>query len=611
MARALAGIASGDDVDPQSDVATVGALPSVERAPTAEPSDNGSGGARRSRQKWIFVALGVFVVALVLAGIAFRLPPAPRPPGTAPPDAVPSQRLVVAMKTELGAGTVASESMEDLTYTLRDALVRALGSFEGLTSASTREVDAVSGPPSAVARTLGADEVLESTLHCRGPDCSLELRRVDGAHGRIVGHYRFDVPSAPLLDAARAVEIGVRREIYPRQKLRPGVSEIATTPEGFTTYVAIRRAFDQRPGIREAMVLREQLARLQERSPRFVEAAILEAQIAVFCYQETREPELLQLALERVARARTLAPANPQVLIQVAYVEIEGNRLEDAERTLDALEALAPGEVCIWDLRADLHAKRGETAAGLALAKMALERRESWERLYRHASLAKKLGEVELARESLARLLEQNPEHVFGLSLRAHLELVNGDPEKAVELYERLIRLASTPNRQTNLGVAHMLLGDYAAAAAAFESAVDAAPNNAAFLLNLADSRWLAGRRDESRDLYRRILPLKPSDASAQQLLWHAQALAHLGRDREAVAATREALGMAPESSGIAFEAALVFTLAGRPREALAHAARAVELGYERRWFDLPWFDELRAQPGFAAALGARNPRAS
>lgn len=615
VAERLAEIASGQSGDakrhddPLSDVTTLGASLSAV-SPSADVTSADDAAIHelipvvKSREKRLPGAPWIVAATLAVAGAAFVWRSTDWQSAA---DTVPRQRLVAVLKVDRSAETPAGENMDDLAYTVRHALVRALSSFETLMTSSAKEIDAVSGPPSAVARAVGAEEVLESILHCRDSECSLEVRRLDGLDSRIVGVHRFKVPPVPLLEATRAVEIGVRREIYPEEKLRPGVSEIETTPEDFTAFVAIRRAFDWRPGTRESKILRQQLEALQKRSPRFVEAAMLETKIAVHCYQETGEPALLERALERATWARTLAPENPQVLLELAHVEIQGGRLQDAEQILESLEKIAPGDIGPLDARAVLHDKRGETAAGLAFARMALERRPSWQRLHRHARLAMELGQIDLARQSLTQLLEQNPEHVDGLSMLAKLELVNGDPRQAAELYKKLNLLASTPGRQANLGLAYMLQGAFEAAGAAFEKADEMAPNNPEILLNLADSRWFEGRFEEARDLYRRILTRTPSEPDVDQLMWYAQALAHLGHGDEAVAAVRKALTMTPETQDIAFEAALVFTLADRPAPALAHAKRAMELGYDRRWFTLPWFDDLHAHPGFAA-VGARNP---
>lgn len=125
---------------------------------------------------------------------------------------------------------------------------------------------------------------------------------------------------------------------------------------------------------------------------------------------------------------------------------------------------------------------------------------------------------------------------------------------------------------------------------------------------------WLAFQQGEIAEAPRRrglgalpevLAPLdEHSEASAwQELSTRAQAVAHLDRRRGAVTAAQEALRLAPGSGQAAFEAALVNTLVGDRTAALVNAERAITLGFSPRFFELPWFDALRTEPGFTALI--------
>jgi tetratricopeptide (TPR) repeat protein len=70
-----------------------------------------------------------------------------------------------------------------------------------------------------------------------------------------------------------------------------------------------------------------------------------------------------------------------------------------------------------------------------------------------------------------------------------------------------------------------------------------------------------------------------------------AQALAHLGRTEEAVAAAQRALRLSPDNPQVHYESALVFALLGDDASALWNARRALAGGIDRRWFGFSWFD--------------------
>src|SRR5262249_32276042 len=126
-------------------------------------------------------------------------------------------------------------------------------------------------------------------------------------------------------------------------------------------------------------------------------------------------------------------------------------------------------------------------------------------------------------------------------------------------------------------------------------------------ILNLADVETLLGHRAEGELLYRRVLELVSHDPTPddwQILGAKAQAQAHLGRKTEAAATIQRAVVAAPDNPELAFDAALVYAVIGDTSSARANADRALDHGYNRRWFSLPWFDSLRQDPDFRRRLG-------
>ncbi len=588
-------------MDEPTEVCEVGALGTAPLTPPADtekavrvasPDSTSTFEVVKQRPTLLLAAL-LLVVAGVLAGLGAMMVRSREP--AAPPPASAVAVLATAIR-----GEDTGDDVELLAYTIRDSLTRALTAFEGLAPKATSEVDAVSGPPTLVAKAVGADDVLESALTCRGRDCFVDLRRVRGSDGNVERSHSLDVPAGELLTAARATGVGLR-QLYPEKSLRPGHGELEVSSEDYTGFVEIKRSFEERAETGEIVSLLDRLETLRRRSPRFAEAYRFEAGIAFFRYLRTQEEVLLARALELMREGEALAPGDPGFLVTRLYIETNSGRLDEAEQTLDALERLAPGDVRILDYRAQLLKERGLNSEALELATAALERRPSWRRFDYHASLALSLGEVGAARVSLEQLLKLHPDNALGKARLAELELINGDPRHAVELYSHLVARDPTAPRLSRLGLAYMLQGDYTASASAFERAITGTPDEPAYLLNLADVRWLQGRTEEAETLYRQVTELVAEQpVSAQSLIRLAQARAHLGAHREAVAAAQRALQLAPQDKWLAFEAALVYAVVGDHTGAVVNAERAIELGFKPRWFRLPWFDALRARPDFA-----------
>jgi protein O-GlcNAc transferase len=226
----------------------------------------------------------------------------------------------------------------------------------------------------------------------------------------------------------------------------------------------------------------------------------------------------------------------------------------------------------------------------------AARRRPGQANLLGLANLESRLGHMDAARRTLAALLARFPNDRNARSFLAQLELSSGSAETAARLYAELVRAEPTFTELTNLGVAQLLLGRYEPAAASFRQALGLLPQSPAAVLNLADAEWLRGQRTEATVLYEKVIDLAAHDPAPtywQTQTIRAQALAHLGRRDEAVAAVQQALRAAPDNPQVAYESALVYALVGETVSARVNAGRAQAAGYDRRWFSFPWFDGL------------------
>jgi len=559
----------------------------------------------RSRRLGRGFAVAVAVVALT-ALLAFLVSPFVSP--------APKPLFVAVMQPRLQTGP-ATEETAFLAFALRGAVERALVSFVEVFPKSGAEVDAAAGTPVQVARAVAAEEVIESGFGCRDRACTLELKRLRGTDGAATWSGRIDVPLDDPLTAARAVAV-LLRQAYGDKTLRGGVPEIHASPADYAAYVQVRRALMERNGETAAALL-EKLAALRRRSPEFVEPYLLAATLEVQSFLSAdRDPARLGSALALLAQARALAPGDPEVYVSQAYSLIQGGRLREAETTLERLAAQAPGDVRVLDLRALLAERQGRSAEAIALYRQAVDRRPSAARLYQFAALAWRQGEVKTARETLARLLALSPGDGPGRHLLAAIELMHGDPGRAATLYEELAAHQPAAGDLVNLGIARMLLGTadgIAGAAEAFERALVKSPDDYFTLLNLAQARWLQGRRPEAAALFRRVIELSARDPSGeewQRLTVRGQALAFLGQGSEAEIAVQEATRIAPRNGQAAFEAALVYALAGDRTMAVVTAKRARDLGFDSpAWFRLPWFQPLFSDSEFRKLAQISPPR--
>jgi serine/threonine-protein kinase len=584
----------------ESAVSTIFELPAeVRSAPAVSPgtSPGASAGTSPGRHRLHWVLAAGLLLALVLGLGAYR---AMRPP--------PPPLYVAVLRPEIGSGSgsgSAGGEIDLLASGLRMGLLNGLLTIEGISPKSLEEVDDVEGTSRDVARVLSADELLSPRLDCRPEVCRVGLSRLDG-DGNILWAESVELPADDLALMTRAVIRLVRRG-YPDLPVRAGSLEPTGSGADFKELLRLRRKLDAGEDESLASVL-DELQALRRRSPRFLDVYLTEARAARQRFWETRNPEDLNRALTVARQARDLAPEAPETLLLLTDVALAGRSLGEAAEALARLDRLLPGDVRVLEKRALLVAAQGEPDRALVLMREAVRLNPSVKRLYNLSQMEIRQGRFADAREHLNALLKRSPDNYLGQSLLATAELSNGDIRRAVNLYEGLVRRSPGLAELSNLGVGYFALGRYADAVRTYERALEKAPGNPAFLLNLADSYWMMGDAGAASGTYRKALDAVAADPAAgspAMLTVKGQALAHLGRGAEAVAAVQEALRLAPKDSQVAYEASLVYAVLGEETSALVNARRALDLGYGARWFNFPWFASLRNSPELRNRLAA------
>jgi tetratricopeptide (TPR) repeat protein len=550
---------------------------------------------RRGRLRWLIVA-GVVALGLLAAAGAWL-----RPPPRTLYVAVPETTVTASGDTGQDLGLAASG--------VRTALLQGLLGFRHVAALEPSRDEAAAGDPVALARVLAADEVLTSRLECGPRTCRLELRRLRGADGRLLWTTGFTVAPGSLLEMGLAV-VEHLRAAFPEARLRSGVPDLEVRAEDYEAYLRLKGRFDNREQGFSTDDLLAGLERLEGTSPRFLDPPLYAAAALVQRFEATRDRADLERAAQAVERARSKAPEDPRVLAQQATVARVAGRLDEAEAVLERLRRLEPGNAQLLQQKAFLVEIRGQRQEAVKMMREVIQQLPSAASHFNLGSMLYRHGDVDGARRELEAGLALAPRHYNGLSHLAQLELASGDTKRAAALYEKLVSLSPESTELTNLGTAYLLVGRYADAARRFREALKLAPGSPSALLNLADAEFLVGRRQEAFALYRQVLEQVDRDPQPEKLLTvRAQALAHLHRSPEAVAAVQEALRLDPESPYRAYEASLVVALVGDETSALWNARRALDRGFDPRWFAFPWFDPLRARlAGMTQQAGRNQP---
>jgi serine/threonine-protein kinase len=476
---------------------------------------------------------------------------------------------------------------------LRAAILRDLAGWTGIAVLTPEPGDAAA--PRALARQLAADEVLVPRLDCAGQVCRVSLSRLQATDGRLLWTEAFEAPADDVSLISSAVGPALRRG-YDGFSLHPGTAGPEVERKDWELYVRLDREYWEHRGGSQSQRLLEEVEALRQKAPRFVEVILLEANLLRLRFFASRNPADAERARGLLDEARRLAPGDSRPLWILATMTLAAEQLGEAEAATAELERQVPGDTRVQVLQAYLAERGGRPDEALETMRTAVRRRPGQTNLLGLANLESRLGRIDDARRTLATLLARFPNDRNARSFLAQLELGSGSAETAARLYAELVRAEPTFTELTNLGVAQLLLGRYEPAAASFRQALGLLPKSPAAVLNLADAEWLRGRKTEAEALYRNVIDLADRDPAPtfwQTQTIRAQALAHLGRRDEAVAAVQQALRAAPDNPQVAYEASLVYALVGDASSARVHAGRARDAGYDRRWFSFPWFDGL------------------
>jgi len=187
---------------------------------------------------------------------------------------------------------------------------------------------------------------------------------------------------------------------------------------------------------------------------------------------------------------------------------------------------------------------------------------------------------------------------------------------EARQAYQSSIRINPSDGAYTNLGNLEYYVGNYRAAAAAFEEATKLTPEKYLYWANLGDAyRWTPelksrapGAYEKAVRLAERELSLNPNNATAHATL--AICDAKLGKMDRARLHIRRALEIEPANPDHFLYAAIVADIAGKSGEAIGWIRKAVAAGLGAAQIERePELGNLRNLPGFSEAIASAKRR--
>ncbi|MEP0845219.1 MAG: tetratricopeptide repeat protein [Phycisphaerae bacterium] len=228
----------------------------------------------------------------------------------------------------------------------------------------------------------------------------------------------------------------------------------------------------------------------------------------------------LEAAVTELGRARSLAPANVEILESLGGVLAEMGRWEAALDCYQQARDGDPGYAAAWRGLGEAQFALGRTEAAVASHKQAVAIDPRDPRSQNSlASTYARLGRFDEALAMFDRLLAANPRFAEGHLNLGNTYLALGRSEEAAAAYERALAVhPDYADALFNLGVLEMNRASPAQAAEHFRRVLDVKPDHATAPAALVEALVASGRRDDAAKALAELLRRHPQRSDLEEL---------------------------------------------------------------------------------------------
>ena len=529
----------------------------------------------RRRMRWFLPIAALAVAVAAAAGVWWWM----SKPGPAP---------------VLGVLPFANNSAETdapLAAGIRDVLIATLASTRGLnvlSKSATDEAGLPRGEPRRLAKSLGANFLLDGGLQRSGGSLMISVMLSRGDSGLVVWSQQFSGPEKDIFPLQQRISDAVRRAL----PLTTSAAESSGRNAGTHDVEALQNygramEFLERGDVagslqRAASLLRSAV----DRDPGFALAWARLGEAYWEQYKRTSETKLTSDAVDATNRALTLDPQQPEVWISLARIHDGTGRREDALNDLNRALSLQPDSDAAHQLMGQVLQAMGrrDEATDHYLKAIAI-RPDYWRHYNMLGGFYYSIGRFDDAIAAFTRATELLPDNAGGFHNLGAVYYRKGDKTNALINYQKAIAIQPMAETHSAIGNIHYDEGRYGEALAAFQRAVAAAPNDGALRGNVGDAYARLNRPEDARQAWReavgldeQTLAINPNDATILARL--ALREAKLGERAAAESHITRALTFGANDAEVLYHSAVVRALAGDTERALDSLEQALKNGY-------------------------------
>jgi tetratricopeptide (TPR) repeat protein/TolB-like protein len=575
-------------------------------APVSAPVIVAPARSPRIRRGFVAALAGAAVLAVFLLLRARGGAPAAAPPPAA-------TRFLAVLPFKDLSGQADGQLLGDAFAETMSARLSRVPGLQVVTPRATTDFSAGENDLSEVARSTGATLFVGGAIQRAGDRVRItcSLRAPDGVqlHGDEV-----TAPAADIFGAQdRLAEtvlgwLGAKRPT--RTTPRPDTAlESPEAQESYLKAIGALRRYDSADSIATAVRILTDLDRERPGSP-LILAALGRAYLHEF--EITRDPASAERAIAACEAARALDEANPEVHTTLGQILSLTGKPAEAALELERALAEQPSSIDALLALGAAYRSAGRASEAEATYQRAIARQPNyWAAYNQTGSFYYRVGRYPEAIGMFQEALKRRPDstRIWNNLGAAYFKTDRyADARKA---YASSLRIEPSDGAYSTLGTIEYFLGNYRAAAAAYEQAAKLTPGKYLYWANLADAyRWVpdAGPRaapayEKAIGLARREIALNPRNAAAHATL--AVCLAKTGDPKGAGTHIEKALEIEPRNPDHFLYAAIVANLAGRSADAIGWIRRGVAAGLGVAQIEKePEFANLRTLPAFREALG-------
>jgi len=334
-------------------------------------------------------------------------------------------------------------------------------------------------------------------------------------------------------------------------------------------------------------------------------AGVADASIAMF-YQK-KDSFWSQKAVGAAQQALRLNDTLPEVHFSLGSVYNASGKEAEAISELKRALQLAPNSDDGYRGLGNAYLSLGQKDLALQAYQKAVEINPYyWVNYNSIGSAYSELGRYEDALGAFRKMIELEPDNSFGYLNVGVVYFQQGKYEQCIPFFQKALQIQPHYLAYSNLGTAFFFLKRYAESVSIFEKAVGMNQNDPLMMGNLADAYRWSGQTDRANSTYEKAISLafkqlqvNPRDANImdQLSLYYAKK----GDAVHAIDFIRRARAINSTDVDMIYDEAEVYTLTGRPAEALKSLREALKKGHSvQEAQNDPELASLQNRPEFA-----------